>query len=60
MGIDVARNRGETRRSKALAATVANLGVPCLGCTDCRGICTELLEALVLPDVILNDRHTWP
>lgn len=27
---------------------------PCLGCADCRGLCAALIEALCVPDVVLN------
>ena len=60
MGVDITRNRGEIKRSEALAERIANLGTPCLGCRDCRGLCAALLEAMVIPDVILNDEHVWP
>ena len=60
MGMNITRRRGETRRSEALALQVAGLGAPCVGCTDCRGLCAELLEAMVLPDIILNDNRERP
>lgn len=56
MGVNISRNRGETRRSEELAMRIAGLGTPCVGCRNCRGLCAELIEALVLPDVILGMR----
>lgn len=26
----------------------------CIGCTQCHGLCAELIEALTLPDAILK------
>ncbi len=60
MGMNVTRSRGETTRCDALAGRIAVLNVPCVGCRDCRGLCAELIEALVLPDVILSDTREGP
>jgi len=27
---------------------------PCIGCNDCTGLCSALIDALTLPDIILN------
>lgn len=29
----------------------------CVGCSDCNGVCKELLDALVVPDVILSRKN---
>ena len=58
MGLNITRSRGETRRSEELAAQVAGLGAPCVGCSNCRGLCAELLEAMVLPDIILSGKRS--
>ncbi len=55
MAMSITRSRGETRRSEALAAQVAGMSTPCVGCTGCRGLCKELIEAIVLPEIILGD-----
>ncbi|MEZ5713950.1 MAG: hypothetical protein R3D85_01545 [Paracoccaceae bacterium] len=54
MAISITRSRGETRRTEALAAEIATLGTPCVGCSNCRGLCHELIEAIVIPDMILS------
>ena len=54
MGVSITRSRGETQRSEDLAAQVAGLGAPCVGCSNCRGLCVELIEAMVLPEIILS------
>ena len=54
MAMSITRSRGETRRTEALATQIAGMATPCVGCTNCRGLCQELIEAIVLPDLILN------
>ena len=55
MATTITRSRGETRRSEALASEIAGMSTRCVGCTDCRGLCRELIEAIVVPDIILNE-----
>jgi formate hydrogenlyase subunit 6/NADH:ubiquinone oxidoreductase subunit I len=48
-------SRHEAARSRAtenLRSTLAFAG-PCIGCTDCRGVCAALIEAFALPDAVL-------
>jgi hypothetical protein len=54
MTLTITRSRGGTWRSEALAAELADMAGPCLGCENCRGLCAELIEAIVLPNVILR------
>jgi len=30
------------------------LGERCLGCTDCTGLCREVVDMTVLPDILLD------
>jgi hypothetical protein len=55
MSIHITRSRGETVRTEALAAEIAGMGTPCVGCRNCRGLCRELIEAIVVPDIVLNE-----
>ncbi|WP_137701505.1 hypothetical protein [Marimonas lutisalis] len=55
--MNITRSRGETRHSKAIADRVARLGVPCVGCTNCRGLCKELIEAMIVPEVVLKSKR---
>ena len=41
-------------RTQSLASDFAMLQGPCVGCDGCMGMCRELIDALVLPDVILK------
>jgi len=55
MAVNITRSRGETRRTEALAAQIAGMACTCVGCSNCRGLCRELIEAIVIPDMILSD-----
>ena len=43
-------------RTEALAHDVAGLADPCIGCEGCRGVCAAMIDAMVLPDLILATR----
>jgi hypothetical protein len=49
----VTRSQTGTDRISALARDLARLNTPCIGCADCRGLCRVLIDALVLPDLIV-------
>ena len=51
------RTKASTPRSLALARELADLHGPCVGCSECLGLCTALIDALVIPDLILSKRH---
>ncbi len=40
----------------ALAADLAALHGPCIGCKGCEGLCQALIDAMLVPDIILNGR----
>jgi len=50
----ISRHIAEAPRTVALSTEIAKLNGPCIGCTDCDGLCKELIEALVVPDLILS------
>ncbi|WP_306004547.1 hypothetical protein [Aquicoccus porphyridii] len=54
MTISITRSKAETERSRALAAKVTQLGAPCVGCKNCRGLCKELIELMTFPELILK------
>lgn len=54
MSMTITRSRAATERTEALGRHIAGMGVPCVGCENCRGLCHELIEAIVLPDIILS------
>ncbi|QEW18082.1 hypothetical protein LA6_000239 [Marinibacterium anthonyi] len=52
MNID--RTRPPTARLKELSRKLDEIYGPCLACEDCTGICAALIDALMLPDVIVR------
>lgn len=52
----ISRQIADAPRTAALASEIAKLNNPCVGCSDCNGLCKELIEALVLPDIILSKK----
>jgi hypothetical protein len=55
--MNVTRSQTGTGQMATLAQDLARLNAPCVGCADCRGLCRALIEAMVLPDLILNRRR---
>lgn len=43
-------------QTHALAADLAALQGPCVGCRGCEGLCQALIDAMLIPDMILNGR----
>jgi hypothetical protein len=50
----ISRHRAPTPRMEHLALQISSLQGPCVGCQNCTGLCKELIDALTLPDIILN------
>lgn len=50
----VTRKRADSHRTEAVAQRIAALDTLCVGCSDCRGLCKELIEAVYLPEVVLK------
>lgn len=55
--MQINRSKAETPKLAALAGQVSALQGPCVGCSDCVGLCMALIDTLVLPDVILTKRR---
>ncbi|UWQ37338.1 hypothetical protein PNH50_17105 [Leisingera aquaemixtae] len=53
----ISRSKSDAPRVKALSAKVSGLQGPCLGCTNCVGLCEALIDALVLPDLVLSRKR---
>ncbi|MFC6639497.1 hypothetical protein [Sulfitobacter sediminilitoris] len=43
-------------RSRALAKDLSQLPGPCVGCEGCQGVCAALIDAMLLPEIVLRDR----
>ena len=56
--MDIERKTAFAPRTKALSQEIAAIHGPCVGCTKCAGLCQALVEALVLPDIILGQRES--
>ncbi|WP_198654811.1 hypothetical protein [Albibacillus kandeliae] len=55
--MDIVRSKPVTPHTVRLAGTLDGLQGPCVGCTDCTGLCAELIDALVIPEVILSRKR---
>lgn len=45
-------------RSKELLSKLNELYGPCIACKTCDGLCEALIDALMLPDIIVKDNRT--
>ena len=52
MNID--RKTAYAPRTSALAGKISQLQDPCVGCTDCVGMCAALIETMLVPEVVLR------
>ena len=50
------RQIGHAPRTQALGKEIMSVQGPCIGCKECTGLCAALIEALSLPDMVLNRR----
>jgi len=48
------RSQPSTRNIVALSAELAQINGPCVGCTGCKGMCQDLIDAVMLPSIILS------
>lgn len=50
----ISRTKAETPNINNLSDQIVGLQGPCVGCTNCTGMCQALIDALILPDLILS------
>ena len=50
----ISRNKVETPNINNQSSQIVGLQGPCVGCTDCTGMCQALIDALTVPDLILS------
>ena len=55
--MQIRRDIAHAPRARALGRQIATLQGGCVGCENCAGLCTALLEALTLPDLVLKERE---
>ena len=53
----IERTIAHAPRSRALSSHIAGLRGGCVGCKDCTGLCTALIETLTLPGMILKEKE---
>lgn len=49
----IARKAGYAPHTVALGREILDLP-QCVGCSECDGLCKELMEALTLPDIVVR------
>ena len=42
-------------RTKELAEELMNLRTPCVGCSDCSGMCEVLMDVVTIPKTVLKE-----
>ena len=52
--MQIDRHAGHAPASHTVARQVSMLRGPCLECSNCRGLCHELIEMLTLPRAVLK------
>ena len=55
--MQISRSKAATPKVQSLATEVSALQGPCVGCSNCVGLCDALIDALVLPDLILTRKR---
>ena len=48
------RKIGYAPRTQALGKELVSVQGPCIGCKGCTGLCAALIEAMSVPDTVLN------
>lgn len=57
--MNIIRSKPDHTHTTALAAALNELNNPCVGCANCNGMCADLVDVLMIPDVILSrKRHS--
>lgn len=52
--MDVQRITGHAPRTVKVSYQIARLQGQCVGCTECKGLCRELIEMMTVPDAVLS------
>lgn len=58
--MSITRQAGAAPNTADLAQQISGLSQPCVGCTECQGVCEALIDALVIPGVVLKSRPAGP
>ena len=55
--MNIVRSKPDTSHTSSLAVELGSLQGPCVGCTDCVGLCADLIDVLLIPDVVLSKKR---
>lgn len=58
MHMRIDRNIGHAPLTTAVGQKLIEASGRCVGCTECKGLCEELIEVLVLPEVVLKGKES--
>lgn len=57
----IEREVGRDQNSALIAQQIEAISGPCIGCKDCQGLCVELIDAVLVPGLVIRknrDAHT--
>lgn len=54
--MQIDRKAGSAPRTQEVALEIQGLKGGCVGCADCKGLCHELIETMLLPDLLLKSK----
>lgn len=54
--MDIDRSLPRNDHSQKLVTQLNEIYGPCVGCKECDGLCQALIDALMLPDMIVRTR----
>lgn len=55
--MNINRTQPAVTNTNALAAHLSDLNGPCVGCSGCNGLCAALIDALLVPDLVLSRKR---
>ena len=55
--MNIIRSKPASGNSQALSHSLLELNGPCVGCEGCEGLCAELIDALIVPGLILSRKR---
>lgn len=54
--MQIDRTAGKSPRTQEIIVQVSGLRANCVGCADCKGLCHELIEAMLVPELVLKGK----
>ena len=55
--MEIVRSKPDPSQTSALMAELGTLNCACVGCSNCNGLCAELIDALTIPELILSRKR---